>query len=197
LFDKRFQDILHAYPLAEQVAPDIRIAVESGQIALEKYLLEELRDSPHDHLRRCYQAVPLYLQHLFYEVSRAYTKHPDNYDRLITEALRLDRVTFVTLNYDTLLDERLSIDQGIASLNEYVDPRRRWSLMKLHGSIHWGERVQGVMLEDPTYLSTFGVHTGPGRPSQATTPRSEKTSNSTPTSSCERAISKTCALHGD
>ena len=52
----------------------------------------------HEHLRRRYQAVPLYLQHLFYEVSRAYTKHPDNYDRLITEALRLDRVTFVTLN---------------------------------------------------------------------------------------------------
>jgi hypothetical protein len=153
LFDKRFQEVLHAYPLAEQVAPDIRVAVESGQVALEKYLLEELRESSHDHLRRRYQAVPLYLQHLFYEISRGYTKHPDNYDRLITEALRLDRVTFVTLNYDILLDERLAIDQAIDSLRDYVDPRRRWSLVKLHGSINWGRRVYRATLEDDGILA--------------------------------------------
>jgi hypothetical protein len=152
LFDKGFQDVLHAYPLAEQVAPDIRVAVESGQVALEKYLLEELRDSPHEHLRRRYQAVPLYLQHLFYEVSGEYTKHPDNYDRLITEALRLDRVTFVTLNYDTLLDGRLAIDGSIESLSDYIHPQRRWSLIKLHGSINWGRHVNGATVERPSIL---------------------------------------------
>jgi hypothetical protein len=142
LFDERFADILHEYPLAEQVAPDIRIAVGSGQLALEAYLRDELRNSEYEHLRRRYFAIPLYLQHLSFEVSHSFTSHPDNYDRLITEALRFERVTFITLNYDTLLDDRLAIDSAIGSIDDYVSSKRRWSLVKLHGSVNWGRAVQ-------------------------------------------------------
>lgn len=141
LFHTRFSAILNRYPFAQQLAPDIRVAINSGAVALETYLRDELRDSTHDHLRRRYPAIPLYLQHLLWEVSNQYTDHPDNYDRLLTEALRLDRITIVTLNYDTLLDSRLAIDRPLTHLRDYVNWDNRWSLVKLHGSANWGQRV--------------------------------------------------------
>jgi len=141
LFDRKFADILNEYPLAEQVAPNIRASVGTGAIALERYLREELLGSSFPHLRRRYQAIPLYLQHLFWKISEGYTQHPDNYDRLITEALRLDRVTFVTLNYDTILDQRLAIDSSLDDIADYVSSTRTWSLVKLHGSVNWGRRL--------------------------------------------------------
>jgi hypothetical protein len=144
LFDTRFQDILHEYPLAEQVAPDVRVALQGGAIALEAFLREELRDSPYPHLRSSYLALPLYLQHLFWQVGDSYALQPDNYDRLVMECLRLDRVTFMTLNYDTILDRRLAIRDPLASFDDYVKPGRSWGLVKLHGSINWGRPIIGT-----------------------------------------------------
>jgi hypothetical protein len=39
--------------------------------------------------------------------SGGYTNDPDNCNALINRALELDDVLFLTLNYDTLLDDRL------------------------------------------------------------------------------------------
>ena len=148
LFEQRFSEILHEYPLAEQIAPDIRIAVESGAVGLEAYLRDQLRRSPYPQLRRRYQAVPLYLQHLLWEAGRSYARHPDNYDRLVTAALRLQHATYITLNYDTILDRRLAIDAPVDSLDDYIHPERNWSLVKLHGSINWGRPVEGEALHE-------------------------------------------------
>jgi hypothetical protein len=109
---KEFARILHRYPLAEQAAAGIRTALSSGSIAIEAFLRDELRDSEHPHERRLYWSVPLYLQDLLFEVSSwdppyGYTSQPDSYDRLVKAAMRVDQVTFVTLNYDVLLDRRL------------------------------------------------------------------------------------------
>jgi len=142
LFDKRYEEILNEYPLAEQLAPEIRRATSSGrQVALEAYLRDELLHSEHPDLRWRYHAIPLYLQHLLFEVSQQFTLHPDNYDSLIMEALRLDKVTFVTLNYDTLLDKRLAIDGQIEAMRDYIHVGRKWALVKLHGSVNWGRRL--------------------------------------------------------
>src|SRR5437660_170475 len=116
LFEPRrsFTQILHHYPLVESAAADIRRALAGGSVAVEAFLRERLRESEHEHDRLKYYAIPLYLQHLLFEVGswsylsrRGYTAHPDSYDRLINAALRVDEVTFVTLNYDDLFDRRL------------------------------------------------------------------------------------------
>jgi hypothetical protein len=61
-----------------------------------------LGDSPHLNERRMFSAVPLYLQDMLFHVSEdGYTDHPDNYDVLINESLRVRGVVFASLNYDT------------------------------------------------------------------------------------------------
>lgn len=165
LFDETWADILHHYPLVQQTSSGIRRAIGTGAVGLEEYLLR-LRDSQHDHENRYFRQVPLYLQHLLYQASRpltpgrgtgGFTNHPSNYASLVSAALRLDQVAFITLNYDLLLDRRLAVEdppnpRGEMNLDWYVDPDggRRWGLFKLHGSINWGRRV----LNDPLPLSS-------------------------------------------
>ena len=137
---------LHEYPLAEAAAAEIRPAIKDGAVAIEQYLRERLRDSTDTYAQRRYRQVPLYLQDLLYHVSQTdgtgFTIHPDNYDALVGATLALEEVVFLSLNYDTLLDERLFIYDPLQGLDSYVTPGRNWSLVKLHGSINWAWPVQ-------------------------------------------------------
>jgi hypothetical protein len=168
LFELRpsFTRILHEYPLAEQAAADIREVLSSGSIALEAFLRDRLRDSEHQYRRRQYWAIPLYLQHLLFEVSyweyglgSGYTAHPNVYDRLVNATLRVPEVTFVTLNYDTLLDDRLFMTGGPVSIESYLAPDENRALIKPHGSIDWGRRVlnapRGAVGNDPFLARVF------------------------------------------
>jgi hypothetical protein len=107
-----------------------------------------LRDSEHDHERRQYWAVPLYLQDLLHEIGMSdqqygYTAHPDSYDRLLTAALRVDQATFATLNYDDLFDRRFFtyVRRGLKTTESYLALEQKCALIKLHGSINWGRKV--------------------------------------------------------
>jgi hypothetical protein len=155
-----FAEILHEYPRAEQAAADIRPHIKSQEnaIPLERFLRERLFESTDNYTRQRYLAIPLYLQHLLHrtattdsESAPGYTPHPDNYDRLVNAALALDEAVFVTLNYDDLLDRRLFINESEppTDLDAYVVPGRRWSLVKLHGSINWGREVEDAFVERP------------------------------------------------
>jgi hypothetical protein len=169
LFENRpsFTRVLHDYPLAEQAAAEIRPSISDGSIAIEAFLRDRLRDSPYEHERRQYWAVPLYLQHLLFEISmwdygsrRGYAEQPDSYDRLINVALRADEVTFVTLNYDDLFDRRLFMHSRLDSMESYLGVNEKWSLIKLHGSINWGrlvksERVTQVRSDDIVLAQAF------------------------------------------
>jgi hypothetical protein len=144
LFAERaeFTPILGFYPDAQSLAPDLRAATRTGAVGLEAHLRDHVvgSNSPYD--RRRYRSIPLYLQHVLHEVSKHFTPHPVNYDRLINALLRhANEVLFLTLNYDTLLDKRLAIHTPITSLNDYIKPRCPWALIKLHGSVNWVKRV--------------------------------------------------------
>lgn len=168
LFNPRreFARILHRYPLAEQAAAGIRTALSSGSVAIEAFLRDELRDSEHAHERRLYWAVPLYLQDPLFEIGNwdppgRYTSQPDSYDRLVKAAMRADQATFVTLNYDVLLDQRLfmHLRGGLKSMDSYLASNKHWSLIKLHGSVNWGREVRGVSRpsgSDQFLAKTFG-----------------------------------------
>ena len=144
LFNASYAPILHRYPLAEAASADIRLRTASGSVALEQFLRERLRDSEDPYAQRRFFQVPLYLQELLFSVSRTdgngYTEHPENYDALVNACLALERVSFVTLNYDTLLDQRLFIYSRLDTLASYIDPNERWALFKLHGSVNWVAR---------------------------------------------------------
>lgn len=166
LFEDRFGSILHEYRLAEAAAADIRPAVAAEPVALEAFLRDTLRDSPHPHRRQQFRAVPLYLQHLLFEISswtygdegHGYTPNPDNYQRLISAALDLPEAIFITLNYDTLLDRRLFAYDPLEDMNSYIKPARNWSLIKLHGSVEWGYQVLNHwerLDDDPFLAETF------------------------------------------
>lgn len=156
LFEPRqvFGPILDAYPGARNTATEIRVrldrSAEPDTFALEKYLREELRESENADARWRFRQVPLYLQHLLFEVSKSYTTDPENYSRLVTGALGagLDNVVFLTLNYDTILDRELFYRTPVGAatgnpdnLTDYVSEEQPWILVKLHGSVNWVRRV--------------------------------------------------------
>lgn len=143
-----FEQILYEYPLAQAAAADIDASAGSNASAVEDFLRKQLRDSNHFHRRQQYRAVLLYLQHLLFIISRwnwhaeeGYTARPDCYDRLVSAALELNEVVFITLNYDTILDQRLSMHGDLLNMDSYIGAGENWSLIKLHGSVNWAQRV--------------------------------------------------------
>ena len=142
-----FQDILNRYPDASLLAETVRARPPDKQL---ESLLRELSESPHEHLRRQYKEVPLYLQELLGEISQHYMRgrQPPNYAYLVNQLFTsFERVTFVTLNYDLFLEqvlERPSLGGPINSLDWYINRHAgntEWNLIKLHGSVNWGRAI--------------------------------------------------------
>ena len=84
---------LHEYPLAEAAAAEIRPEIKDGAASIEDVLRTRLRDSEDQYAVRRYQQVPLYLQHLLFDVSRTdgggYTTHPTTTTLSTTQSSRL------------------------------------------------------------------------------------------------------------
>lgn len=143
LFDERFSRILLRYPAVDTAAAEIRRATTRGGVALEEHLAEKYAaPDGREHALHTGRALPLYLQEVLTEASCC-AWEPRNYDLLWRPILeRVEAVTFITLNYDTILDARLAAgDAPLATLEDYIASDRRWNLIKLHGSINWGYPV--------------------------------------------------------
>lgn len=145
LFDNRFAGILNGYPFGQIAAADIR-RVDGDSLSIEQFLRSEYGGSGSELKRRKFLSIPLYLQDVMLQVSYRHSPQPDNYDLLISnvDGLLEDtdlHVLFVTLNYDLILDRRLHQLAPLNTLDSYVDPNRRWALIKLHGSVDWARRV--------------------------------------------------------
>ncbi len=83
-------------------------------------------------------AVPPYLQALLLAYSTELQADAERYEVLVDELLALEtRVTFVSLNYDNLLDNCLSAFHPLDALAHYINAPQGWSLVKPHGSVSW------------------------------------------------------------
>lgn len=163
--DREFARIMNAYPLVQMVAAEVG-SIRDDTFQLETFLRERLRDSQDPYARRRYRQVPLYLQDVLYHVSqpsspadggpKGYVRTPANYDQLLNLTLKLDRVVYITLNYDTLFDQRLGsyYRDGISQLDDYFKLDPRWLLVKLHGSINWGKPIVSGVGPYPQGLRT-------------------------------------------
>lgn len=153
LFSPRpeFQLLLNDYPLIQPDAAAFlgRLRRDSTS-SIEKYL-RELEERTAPIFRQRSLLLGLYLQRLFHTVSNSYLddhhgRLPLNaYTELVGTALeamengKLNSVTFLTTNYDTVLDRTLSQVLGatLTATNHYLNFRERWSLVKFHGSCDW------------------------------------------------------------
>jgi hypothetical protein len=154
LFSDDYRDALNRYPLVRQAATDIRRATRGAgdsAIPLEEFLRDHLRASENPYTQRRYRQIPLYLQEVL-NSTRGYTPEPDNYNALVNAALEFDTVLFLTLNYDTILDDRIAEYQPLEDLDWYVKTDDRWALVKLHGSVNWGWPIE--LPPETQYAST-------------------------------------------
>lgn len=143
-FRPAFNAILRKYPKAEDLSPTIRTKVKKGAY-LETYL-KDLASEEKLVFRKQYWQVPLYLQDLLGEVSAHYVRSGGTkFDELVRsiEKSPYDQVMYVTLNYDLFLERALEglYDVTFSSMDHYCQDKRGWWLVKLHGSVNWGQRV--------------------------------------------------------
>lgn len=165
LFQSRkssFSQILKRYPGAEGLAPYIRTRLQRKE-GLET-ILKELASTENKILRRQFLEVPLYLQDLLYEVSENYeTTGGTAYSELVRaiEASSYDRILYLTVNYDLLLEKDLQRTYRVTfkELADYTHDDLRWDLIKLHGSVNWGRQIdtgQGGEFDPLTALDLAG-----------------------------------------
>jgi hypothetical protein len=143
------RDLLKTYSLARMAGVRIRRDMRSADTSAFEEALLRLRQSDDGHRRQMSLAVPLYLQALLMSYSKLLQAEAHRYEILVDELLSLDaHLLFVSLNYDTLLDNCLGGFRSLDTLEDYIDPRERWSLLKPHGSVNWF--VQQDRPFDPT-----------------------------------------------
>ncbi len=93
-------------------------------------------------------AVQFYLSHLFRDCSTGVLEargRLTNYARFVRrlEEWRADhdeQTTYVTFNYDTLLDAALRERGSLEEWDDFVRPHRAY--FKVHGSVDWAQRVE-------------------------------------------------------
>lgn len=142
-----FNRFLNQHLEAADIFNDIRMEISeetSFEVALRRRWV-----SDNQHIRSKMRCVPRALQQFFWRVSIDYTNQPANYMALVSQTVGRGITTaFVTLNYDIILDMVLSRfrswphDQSL-TLKSYIS-LPDWLLVKLHGSVDWGYRLNVV-----------------------------------------------------
>ena len=145
LFDPQYARWLSHYPLAETLSDEIRTKVLRGQ-NLETVLRSFAQENNID-VKRQYWEVPLYLQELFGEASQNFLRSGSTkFSWLVRDIALSDytKVLYLTLNYDLFLEKALEKQHRvqIKKICDYVQSSRKWSVVKIHGSVRWGKRVE-------------------------------------------------------
>lgn len=162
LFAPRFYDLLRRRPGAVVIAERV-ISMRARGSTIEE-ALSELQGEVNDPLRaRQILETQFYLQHLLWDC----TGHWGPTDAGMTNYLTLindiegwrrsmgGRVTWVTFNYDRLLEDAMRIRFGrkFDQIDNYLEPEHR--IIKVHGSCNWMQLTdvttvegQGLGIED-------------------------------------------------
>ena len=144
LESKAFNGFLNNHLDAADILSDVRAETSNG-VSFEVALRRQ-QDSSNEHIGSKMRFVPIALEQFFYRVSEDYTNQPENYSALVGRTVGRGITTaFVTVNYDTILDQVLCRyrpgprDNRLRTVGSYV-ASPDWLLVKLHGSVDWGYR---------------------------------------------------------
>ncbi|MCH8910948.1 MAG: SIR2 family protein [Chloroflexi bacterium] len=133
---------LNRYPGAEYVAG----LLNQMNIGEDYRFEDELtRIASNPNLAKHFREVPPYISDIISEVSVHFGRTSGNYAALIADLIISpdDEVLFITLNYDTLLEQALSrfdsASYSFSSMDHYVarDEDRQAKVVKVHGSCNW------------------------------------------------------------
>ncbi len=137
-----FDEVLAGHPEAASVMATIRIEREGDPNLTFEQSLQRRLDSRDEHMRHQVLFVPIALQEYFFRVSTWYANLPFNYSDLVNRTVCAGiHTAFITVNYDTLLDQALTYclreHPQFNSTDSYISGRE-WLLIKVHGSVDWG-----------------------------------------------------------
>ncbi len=124
--------------------------------SLESFL-EKLKFSEEYYKRAQFRHFAPFLQNYFGVISNEYCFDPVNYNELLNKTLlgKIEKVAYLTLNYDLLFDKALNLHHGTKNdflldpenMKRYIPEGGKWMYIKLHGSVDWGRRMKAD-LED-------------------------------------------------
>jgi len=132
-FDLVLNDHEQAYALFSPIRSRMR-----GGKTLEEALREQV-DRQDPDVQRMLPYLPIALHEYFYRVSSNYVREAVNYSALLNETIgRGFHTAFITVNYDTLLEQSLRrwTGRNLQTADDYLADN--WLLAKLHGSVGWG-----------------------------------------------------------
>jgi hypothetical protein len=151
LFDNRNEFIraLNRFPKCKPIVPYLR-NLRDG-ITVER-VLQRLQDEAagYPEGRKQLASVRYYLQFMLREcegrwdekVAQGVTNQVTLLDQIERRREPNEQVCLVTFNYDTMLEAALrTVGVDIQSISDYV-ASDRYKLIKLHGSVNWGRRVE-------------------------------------------------------
>lgn len=148
LFADDFDHILARYPQLGKRIAEVQNRLESKKKSENiEMILRDLYFSAERHGKYWPYQIPLYLRHLFWEFSFPYEHNATNFDAFLRPVLEssLNKVMFVSLNYDLLLDFAIegyeSPGWKFETVNSYVPEGKKWLLIKPHGSINWATEI--------------------------------------------------------
>lgn len=151
----RFDHLIVQYPELKSLAGQIRSALLNDGNNFED-LMVGLREKAKTNAIRYRQLVQLrfYLRWLLYHCSSEYVYTGNQYATLISNLMDIKgdaEVTFVTFNYDTLVEQAMIdmriLPKNLDKLDHYIDSDIK--LIKPHGSVNWIHRINDN-LQKPT-----------------------------------------------
>ena len=127
----------------ENIATSIDIDTNANPAVSLEVELRRYANHPNERLREQFKPVPGYLQALIWRASHEYvpSDFPTGLD-ILAHTLLEDTdhaATFLTMNYDTYLEQALSRIYGFSpkTMDDYIETPGPFTIAKLHGSIDW------------------------------------------------------------